>query len=94
MALTLKRDAVMDTLKNTNGRIFSVEFIKRTTGEHRKMLATLNYESKLKGGTLNYSPDAKNLLVVWDIQKKGFRSISLDSVLRITAGGNTYEVTA
>ena len=90
---TLSRDKVHDFLRALNGKFFTVEFIKRTTGEVRSMRATTNYTSKLAGGDLKYDADAKKLIPVWDMDKQGFRSIPTDAVLIIKALGNTYSVT-
>jgi hypothetical protein len=90
----IKQDKVGEFLRSLNGKFFTVEFIKRTTGELRVMTATTNYQSKLVGGELNYDADAKKLIPVWDTQKKAFRSIPTDSVQVIRALGQTYKVVA
>lgn len=92
MELTLERTQVSEFLRSLNGKFFTIEFIKRTTGENRVMRATTNYQSKLKGGTLNYDATEKQLIPVWDLDKKQFRSIPTDAVLRISALGNNYKV--
>lgn len=89
---TLARGDVHQFLRNLNGKFFHITFIKRTTGETRKMLATTNYDSKTVGGSLNYDADAKQLIPVWDLQKQAFRSIPTDAVITINALGTTYEV--
>ncbi len=92
MDATINRDGVHKFLRSLNGKFFTIEFIKRTTGEVRIMRATTNYESKLAGGSLGYDADAKSLIPVWDLDKKGFRSIPTDAVLRIKALGYNIEV--
>ena len=92
MVKSLKRDAVGDFLKSLNGKFFTVEFIKRTSGERRTMRATTNFESLLKGGEAAYNASEKNLLVVRDLDAQAFRSIPLDAVLVIRAKGNTYTI--
>ena len=92
METTISRDAVHDFLRALNGKFFTVEFIKRSTGEVRVMRATTNYTSKLAGGSLNYDANAKRLIPVWDMEKHEFRSIPTDAVIRIRALGNSYEV--
>jgi hypothetical protein len=78
-------------LKETaNKRIFSVTFIKRTTGEIRKMNAMRGVHKGVKGVGLNYDAPEKNLLTVYDMKKKGFRSINLDSVLEFKANKQKY----
>jgi len=92
MDITINRDAVHTFIRNLNGKFFTVEFVKRSTGEVRIMRATTNYESKTVGGLMKYDANAKSLIPVWDMDKKAFRSIPTDAVLRIKALGNTYEV--
>ena len=80
-------------LRSLNGSFFSVDFVKRTTGEARTMRATTNYKSKLVGGVLKYDADEKKLIPVWDMDKKAFRSIPTDAVYEIRAKGATITVT-
>jgi len=71
--------------ETANKRIFSVTFIKRTTGEVRKMNAMRGVRKGVKGVGLNYDAPKKNLLTVYDMKKKGFRHINLNDVLEFTA---------
>ena len=92
MKQVINRDSVHSFLRTLNGKFFTIEFIKRTDGSLRVMRATTNYKSKVVGGVLKYDADAKHLIPVWDLEKKQFRSIPTDAVLRIRALGNEYEV--
>jgi hypothetical protein len=92
MEKSLKADEVEQFLRSLNGKFFTIQFIKRTTGEVRKMTATTNYQSKLAGGDATYSFTEKKLIPVWDLGKQAFRSIPLDAVLTIKANGNAYKV--
>lgn len=89
---TLERSKVRDYLLNLNGKFFTIQFIKRSNGELRTMNCTTNYRSHLAGGQASYDFQAKNLLPVWDLKSKGFRSIPLEGVISITSGGLTIEV--
>lgn len=93
MEQQLVRDDVADFLRSLKGSFFTIEFIKRSTGEKRVMTATTNYQTKLAGGDAAYNFDEKKLLPVWDLANKGFRSIPTDAVLTIKAKGNTYTIT-
>ncbi len=73
-----------------DGGIFHVEFIKRTTGELRKMQCRLGVKKHLKGGSKAYDSSAKNLLTVFDMQAKAYRSIPLEAIQRLTVGGQTF----
>ena len=90
--MEMEKAKVHQFLRSLNGKFFTVEFTKRSTGEVRIMRATTNYESKLAGGDLGYDANEKALIPVWDLEKKAFRSIPTDAVIRIVALGNTYEV--
>jgi hypothetical protein len=76
--------------ETANKRIFSVTFIKRTTGEVRKMNAMRGVRKGVKGVGLNYDAPEKNLLTVYDMKKQGFRSINLDSILEFKANKQLF----
>lgn len=74
------------------GRIFRVTFVKRTTGELRDMNCRLGVTRYLRGGELPFSPKEKNLIIVYDVKKKGYRSISLDNVHQIVGGRQVWTI--
>lgn len=74
-----------------DGTIFSVDFIKRTTGEERHMVCRLGVKAHLKGGEKKFSDAEKQLLTVFDVQKNGYRSIPLDAIIRVKIHGKVYE---
>ena len=74
-----------------DGTIFSVDFIKRTTGEERHMVCRLGVKAHLKGGVKKFDDKEKNLLTVYDVQKNGYRSIPLDAIIRVKIHGKVYE---
>lgn len=63
-------------------KIFSVEFIKKD-GTVRKMRAMLGVKVHLKGGELTYDATEKNYLIVWDLDKKGYRTINFNTLRNI-----------
>jgi hypothetical protein len=73
-----------------NGKIFSIVFRKRTTGEFRKMVCRTGVKKYVTGQGLNYKPEDYKLLAVYDLQKKAYRKISFDDVLEINANGMSY----
>jgi hypothetical protein len=85
-----KIEEAKQLLLNTQGKTFNVGFIKRSTGELREMNARLGVKKHLKGGDLPYDPFEKDLLPVFDMQKRGYRSISLDTIKYIKFAGETY----
>lgn len=72
----------------SNGRIFSVTFIKKN-GEERTMLARTGVTKHLKGGTRrNNNTDH---LVVWSMQDKAYRTINLSTITKLKANGTEYQ---
>ena len=85
--------------KRDNTRIFTVTFIKRTTGEVRTMNAiiasvdgSVGVTKNQKGVGLSYTPKDHALLIVWDLVKKSYRSIALDALISAKIDGTTYQV--
>ncbi len=73
-----------------NGRIFTVEFIKRTTGELRKMTCRRGVRKGVKGVGMSYDPLSKGLLTVYDVEKEAYRMINLRDLVSLKMGRRTY----
>lgn len=84
------REEIVELIKNTDGKIFTVTFVKRTTGEIRVMNCRLGVTKHLKGGTQSYDPSEYDLLTVFDMQKKAYRSISLDTIISVKISNTSY----
>jgi hypothetical protein len=82
----MERKEVLERL-GTEGKIFTVKFIKRSDGSLRTMRARLGVKSALKGGEQAYDPKKYNLITVYDMDKKDYRSINCDQVVEIAANG-------
>jgi hypothetical protein len=72
------------------GRIFTVEFIKRTNGELRTMVCRRGVRKGLTGRGMNYDPLSKALLTVWDVHKGAYRMISLDALVALRMGKREF----
>lgn len=83
---------LVERIKACHSGFFSVEFIKRTTGERRKMICRQDVKKHLKGGELKYDPEEKGLLTVYSMDAKGYRSIPLENLISATINGETYDV--
>lgn len=87
---TVSRYKVNEVIKSTHGKIFSCEFIKKD-GSVRKMIARLGVAKNLKGGRNGAS--AKNsLITVYDMAKRAYRMINLETLTALKVGGVAYEV--
>lgn len=73
-----------------NGRIFTVEFIKRTNGELRRMVCRRGVRKNLKGTGMAYDPLSKALLTVWDVQKGAYRMINLEQLVALRMGKREF----
>lgn len=73
------------------GRIFSVDFIKRTTGKPRHMVCRTGVKKFVTGGGLKFDPVERDLLSVYDMQKKAYRFINADDLISLTVDGTTIK---
>lgn len=67
----------------TKGHFLSVTFQKRTDGKIRTINGRFGVRKGVKGIGLRYDPASKGLMVIYDVQKQGFRMISLEHVSHI-----------
>jgi len=79
----IDRVQILKTIEETKGRIFSANFIKRTNGEDRLIVCRVGVRKGVKDIGLNYSPADKGLVVVFDMFKRAFRMINLDTVYKM-----------
>jgi hypothetical protein len=91
----ITKEEAKNLIKATKGRFFTVSFIKRTDGTKRVMNARLGVKAYLKGGELPYNPNSKGthgLIPVFDIPKKAYRMINVDTITKLKIGNNEYQV--
>lgn len=89
--MKITREDATKLMKQTNGTIFSVSFVKKD-GSHRDMVCRLGVTKHLKGGEQAYDPEEYALLCVFDMQKSAYRSISLETITRLSLDGVDYDV--
>jgi len=92
MAKLVSLSEVVEIINSQNGKIFSVVFEKRTTGVDRLMVCRKGVTKHLNGGQLNYNPQNRGLINVFDIQSKGYRSISMEGIKKVKANKKEYVV--
>lgn len=73
-----------------SGHIFGVEFVKRTDGALRSMVCRTGVTKGTHGGSMGYNPADHGLLSVYDMEAKGFRSIPVDAIVRLSMEGTKY----
>jgi hypothetical protein len=80
---------LFDKLRKS-GKVFRVDFIKRTNGERRTMVCRFGVKKHLKGGKLRYDAGNKGLFTVWCFDKAAYRSVTIDNINFIKTGGTIY----
>lgn len=87
----ISKDEAKQLIKDTKGKFFTVTFTKKD-GSKRVMNARLGVKAYLKGGELPYNPEDKGLLPVFDVQKREYRMININTISNLKIGSNDYEV--
>ena len=87
----IKPEKVRELLRNTDGKIFRVKFIKRTTLEERTMVCRIGVSKGVNGTGMAYDPKSRGLITVYDMQKGDWRMINLDAVIDMRVDGTEYK---
>ena len=90
--MKISRKQADDLIKGSKGKVFGVQFIKRSTGEVRNMSARTGVTKYITGEGLKFSPSKKNLIAVFDMNKQGYRMINLEGLTSLRLNGNVMEV--
>ena len=88
----MKLIETMDAIRKSNGKIFRVEFIKRTTGEKRVMVCRLGVKKGVNGKGLKFDPTKKALMPVFDMQKQEWRMINLATIISLQVCGEEVKI--
>ena len=83
------REEMVRLIETAEGKFFTVTFIKKDNST-RIMNARLGVKKYLKGGTLAYSPKAKGLIPVYDLQKKHYKMINKETIMALKIDGKEY----
>lgn len=78
-----------ELLTNTKGQFISVTFTKKD-GTLRKLVGRFGVTKHLSGGERKNTNDRH--LIIYDVQKKGYRTINVDAVQTVKVGGKNYKV--
>ena len=88
---TIDRDTAKQYIYKTNGKIFSAVFTKKD-GEKRKMVCRQGVAKYVKGVGLKFKPEERSLIGVFDMHKKAYRFINLETLEKIRVQGKEYNV--
>lgn len=88
---TIDKLKAYSLMRGSNGRVFTAEYVKRD-GTIREITCRLGVKKHLKGGTLKYNPLDKLLMVVFDMQKKEYRMINLNTLRALKINGKQFAI--
>lgn len=81
----MNKEKIIELVGN---KFFTISFIKKD-GTLRKMNARLGVTKHLKGGKKSYNPDDFNYLTVFDLAKKQYRTVNLNTIKEVKANKET-----
>jgi ABC-type antimicrobial peptide transport system ATPase subunit len=81
---------ISTAIANSNGRFFSVSFIKKD-GSLRKLVGRTGVTKALKGGLCTVNRD--QYIIAYDVNAKGYRSINVNSIVALACNGERVYVT-
>ena len=87
--MIIKKKLAKKMIYNLQGKVFGATFVKKD-GSIRNINCRTGVAKHLKGGEKRYDYD--NLLCVYDMQSRGYRTINIDTLMQLRTGGNTYHV--
>ena len=88
---TINKDTAKQYIYKTNGKIFSAVFTKKD-GEKRKIVCRQGVSKYVKGVGLKFKPEERNLIGVFDMHKKAYRFINIETLIQIKMSGITFIV--
>ena len=91
--ITINKEKAKQLINQSNGRIFSSVFTKKD-GSHRLMNARLGVKKHLKKDPKRrpYEPSKYNLIPVFDMTNKGYRSINLNTLQTLKINKLTFKI--
>ena len=88
---TIDKDTAKKYIYATNGKIFSAVFTKKD-GEKRTMVCRQGVAKYVKGVGLKFKPEERSLIGVFDMHKKAYRFINLETLEKIKVKGREFEI--
>lgn len=77
---------IQDFKNEVKGNFFRVCFVKKD-GTFREMTARFGVKKYLKGGELTWTPEVFNHIIVFDVDKKEYRTINMDKLVYLRYNG-------
>lgn len=85
----ISKVVAVELINKSKGRIFTVTY-KKKDNTIRVMNCRLGVNKGVNGVGMAYDPTLKGLKPVFDMQKKEFRMLNLETIKRLTINGQFY----
>ena len=87
--ITINRTKAKELIKESKGLIFAATFTKKDLSS-RMMLARLGKKYTPTGRKAPYKPSDYNLISLYDMRKKAFRMLNLNTLLTLSINKTKY----
>jgi len=84
-----KRAEVRKIIAAQRGKFFTAIFNSKQDGTVRKVNGRTGVRKYSKGG-INVIQNKDDLISAYNVQKKGYRSVFIDGLVQLRAGGKVY----
>jgi hypothetical protein len=86
---TITTDKAKELIKESKGKIFAATFTKKD-GTHRLMNARLKKYISKTGRKAPYKAEDYNLIPIYDMKSKGWRSLNLNTLITLSINKTKY----
>ena len=86
---TINKNKAKELIKESKGLIFSATFTKKD-GTHRLMNARTGKKYTPTGRKAPYKPEDYNLISLYDMRKKAFRMLNLNTLITLSINKEKY----
>lgn len=89
--LVIKREDLKDFINSNKGKIMTIVFRKKD-GTIRTLNTRTGVRTNITGKGLSYDPETYGYLIMWDLAKRGYRTVTVDTIQQVKANRVTYPV--
>lgn len=89
--LVIKRDNLKALVKRVKGAKMTIVFRKKD-GTMRTLNTQTGVQKNITGRGLSYDPDKYGYLILWDLDKQGYRTVNLKTIQKVMAKDDSYRV--
>jgi hypothetical protein len=88
---TLNKEQLRYILKNSKGKIMTIAYRKKD-GTLRTINTRTGVKKDITGKGLTYNPDEYGYVILWDLNKKAYRTVNTNTVTTLKGGGEIYKI--